>query len=81
MGPGERSTTMAYLKSIDKTRSGVVEEVLPQDYNGIKRAVADSTTDRKFMKNYDVNTSIQQSIDLRERKFAGGKGQLSVNHF
>ena len=36
MGPGERSTTLSYLKSIDKTRSGVVEEVLPQDYNGIK---------------------------------------------
>ena len=77
MGPGERSTTMAYLKSIDKTRSGVVEEVLAQDYNGVKRSVADNTTDRKFLKNYDVNTSIQQSIDLRERKFAGGKGQLS----
>ena len=77
MGPGERSTTLSYLKSIDKTRSGVVEEVLPQDYNGIKRAVADSTTDRKFMKNYDVNTSIQQSIDLTDRKLAGGYGQLS----
>tara|TARA_B100001121_G_scaffold201735_1_gene176420 strand:+ start:3854 stop:5845 length:1992 start_codon:yes stop_codon:yes gene_type:complete len=77
IGPGERSTTLSYLKSIDKTRSGVVEEVLPQDYNGIKRAVADNTTDRKFMKNYDVNTSIQQSIDLTDRKLAGGKGQLS----
>jgi hypothetical protein len=76
-GPGERSTTLSYLKSIDKTRSGVVEEVLPQDYNGIKRGVADSTTDRNFMKNYNVNTSIQQSLDLRDRKLVGGAGQLS----
>ena len=77
MGPGERSTTLSYLKSIDKTRSGVVEEVLAQDYNGIKRSVADNTTDRNFLKNYDVNTSIEKSINIRDRKLAGGYGQLS----
>ena len=79
MGPGESSTTVSYLKSIDKTRSGVVEEVLAQDYNGIKRGVVDSTTDRKFMKNYKNNTSIQKSLDLTDRDLTGGFGQLSGN--
>ena len=79
IGPIERSSTLTYLKSIDKTRSGVVEEVLAKDYNGIKRSVADSTTDRKFMKNYENNTSIEKSIDRKNRKFAGGYGQMSAN--
>ena len=77
VGPGERSTTLSYLKSVDKTRSGVVEEVLAQDYNGIKRSVADNTTDRTFLDNYEVNTSIEKSINIRNRKLAGGTGQLS----
>jgi hypothetical protein len=77
-GPGERSTTLTYVAQYDETRSGVVEDVLAKDYQGISRAPNDKGEDRTLLDNYEVNTSIEASTDLTKRKFvAGGSGQLS----
>jgi hypothetical protein len=77
-GPGERSTTVTYVAQYDDTRSGVVEDVLAKDYKGINRASNDKGEDRTLLDNYEVNTSIETTIDLSKRKFiAGGSGQLS----
>jgi|SaaInlStandDraft_7_1057024.scaffolds.fasta_scaffold00568_21 hypothetical protein len=76
-GPNKHSTTLSYIKSDDKTRSGVVEEVLPKNYTGIYHSVTNKGVDRTFANNQINNERIEESINLLNRKMTGGTGQLS----
>ena len=72
-GPGSRPTNLSYIKQVDKTRSGVIEEVLPKNYKGISGTTNNMGESRKF--NFENNTSIENSINIK-RKFNGGADQI-----
>ncbi len=56
----------------DKTRSGVVEEVLAKDYNGPEIAFVTRDESRLQFKNFVQNDSVENSINLVNRDLMGG---------
>jgi hypothetical protein len=63
----------------DNTRSGVVEEVLGKDYMGVNAALVQKGETHKYLSNIQVNSTIEESINLTNRKIAGGgTDQLSA---
>lgn len=69
----------SYMKSIDKTRSGVVEEVLARDYKGVAATITKTQESRLFRDNYDNHEFKERTLDRTERELKGGKGQIGVS--
>uniref|UniRef100_A0A6C0J5Y1 Uncharacterized protein n=1 Tax=viral metagenome TaxID=1070528 RepID=A0A6C0J5Y1_9ZZZZ len=82
-GPSYTNGTKKYIHSDDITRSGVVEEVLANDYKGVDGKIVSDLPSRKLLNNYYHNKRIEKSLDRTDRNPNGGKGQLNlgVNNF
>jgi len=77
-GPSYTNNTKKYIISDDITRSGVVEEILPQDYNGVDGTIVSDLPSRKLLNNFYPNERIEKSLDRTNRNPTGGKGQLNL---
>jgi hypothetical protein len=71
-GTAFSQATGTYKVYGDKTRSGVVEEVLAKDYNGPEIAFVTKDESRLQFKNMVQNDSIENSISLVNRDLMGG---------
>ncbi len=71
-GTAFSQATGTYKVYGDKTRSGVVEEVLAKDYNGPEFAFVTKDESRLQFKNYVQNDSVENSINLTNRDLMGG---------
>jgi hypothetical protein len=71
-GTAFSQATGTYKVYVDKTRSGVVEEVLAKDYNGPEIAFVTRDESRLQFKNMVQNDSIENSISLVNRDLMGG---------
>ncbi len=71
-GTAFSQATGTYKVYGDKTRSGVVEEVLAKDYNGPEIAFVTRDESRLQFKNMVQNDSVENSISLVNRDLMGG---------
>ena len=77
-GPSHLGNNRTYLKSIDKTRSGVVEEVLAKDYKGTSSSMVSELQSRDLIDNYEQYERLEQGLDLTNIEPIGGYGQISL---
>lgn len=77
-GPFNSGNNRIYIKSVDKTRSGVVEEVLPHNYKGGSGSHVTETQSRDSMKNYEQYERLEQGLDLTKIQPFGGREQLNL---
>jgi hypothetical protein len=71
-GPGFNQTNGTYKLYNDKTRSGVVEEVLAKDYNGPEFSFVTRDESRLQFANMVQNDAIENSINLVNHDLMGG---------
>ena len=77
-GPFDSGNTRIYLKTIDKTRSGFVEDVLPKNYKGGGGSMVTETQSRDIMDNYVQYEKLEQGLDLTKIQPIGGRGQIDL---
>ena len=69
-GPSYREST--YQKNNDITRTGVVEEVLAKNYNGVSSFITERGESRLLAENFIPNQTIEKCSDLTKRDLMGG---------
>lgn len=77
-GPSHISNNRTYIKSVDKTRSGVVEEVLSKDYKGSSGSMVTETQSRDFIDNYEQYERLEKGLDLTNIEPIGGYGRIGI---